>query len=486
MDSYFFDEDALYRWEFKNKAYPHFDSEFCRRRVDELITTYEKTECISNKFYPFIRFKIPKYRKDENGRIYNDDEKPRYIMHTARVDSNVYSFFRNILMNKYESLIKNLGISECVIAYRKIPISPGDKKGKCNIHFANEVIDEILNRSSNLGECAAIAMDISGFFDNLCHDLIKRQWCRVMEFEHGLTRDHYSIFKNITKYRYIDSNKLEEILEINWKILKKSKEKQICCPNIFREKVLPNLSEKNKIGIPQGTAISDVIANMYMLDFDVLMKKFADKYHGYYRRYSDDILFICPIAHQDKAIKFILWLIGRAGGGSLKISNKKTLISHFKSIEGGSQCITYKNINGTFRVIAKPFEYLGLSFDGVTKRIRQSTISSFYGKLSGRIKKEVEIAYNKLKEKGKVFPTEDEIFKTINFNMIRNSYMENRDNFSKRSRKFLGNFFTYVQLVARVTNNSSVLEIFNHLGAWIKKRARKYCKDILKKNELVL
>ncbi len=470
----FFDEDALYRWEFKNKGYAHFDTEFCQSRLNALLTTIEKDKPINHTCYPLIRFTIPKYKRDENGHPYIDKDKPRYIMHTARIDTNLYSFYRNLLMNQYEKTLQKLKIVESVIAYRKIPISPNNTKGKCNVHFANEAIEEIKKQTQEVEQCSAIAMDISGFFDNLDHGVIKRQWCRVMEFKNGLSTDHFTIFKNITRFRYIEAEELERKLHFKFGTLEK---KQICPPNIFREKALPLQSKENKIGIPQGTTISDVIANMYMLDFDTWMKKFADKYKGYYRRYSDDILLICPTAFQNKIIKFVSWLINRTGK-TLSISDKKTLISNFRKTETGIECTSYKNNKGKLETINKPFEYLGISFDGTYKRIRQSTISAFHIKLSERIKKEVNAAHLKLIREGNPFPNEDEVYKIIRFDKIRNSYMENREN----DEKFRGNFYTYIQLIARVTGNKNVLDMFNDLGTKIKKKAKEYCKIRIRKH----
>ena len=83
--------------------------------------------------------------------------------------------------------------------------------------------------------------------------------------------------------------------------------KQLCSPKDFREKIVGNgidyktIIKKNPYilnneyrGIPQGSPISDIIANMYMLDFDQAVKNLSDKRDWYYRRYSDDILLIVP------------------------------------------------------------------------------------------------------------------------------------------------------------------------------------------------
>ena len=50
MDAEFFDEDALYRWEFKNKGYAHFDAEFCKNRVDGLLVGLKQTDRMPHRF----------------------------------------------------------------------------------------------------------------------------------------------------------------------------------------------------------------------------------------------------------------------------------------------------------------------------------------------------------------------------------------------------------------------------------------------------
>lgn len=499
MDIYaeFFDDDALYKAEFKNKGYPHFDSEYSKGQVDDVLKGLKATGKLARTFYPLIRYQIPKYKRDDNGRIFIDRKNPRHIMHTSRVDSNIYSVYRNILMNKYESLLKELQIESCVIAYRRIPVSAGSDRNKCNVHYANEAIEEIKNQIDAHGNSCAIAMDITKLFDTLDHKLIKKQWNKVMGFEKGLEKDHFTVYKNITRFRYIDAKKLEKILKIdigeickaNNLIRKENKQSQkmgkpkkrpnlkICSDIDFRNLVLKETIQGGDKGIPQGTTISDVIANMYMLDFDCSMKQFALENGGYYRRYSDDILFICPCEHQSKAIAFISALIGSV---HLKISDGKTLVSQFEKAGDAISCKTFEGAE--LKPIQKPFEYLGLSFDGKNTRIRQSTISGFYDKLSARIKKEVQIAASKLKNRGIDHPDDEQIYKIISFDMVRNSYMRNED--PDPDEEFMGNFYTYAQLVADVTENSHSMDVFKGLGAWIKGRAKKYCRDMVKKQKL--
>lgn len=458
-------------WKSKSKYYPHFDGEFALKRLPALIQEINTKQRLSHNFYPFIRYKQPKFRRNANGKLIEKIDKPRYITHTARIDANIYSYYRNILMDAYERLLHQLGLSDCVIAYRKIPIEPNSDHGKCNLHFANEAINEIKQRHDRGLECAAITMDISGFFDNLDHKLIKKQWCHVMDFKEGLPKDHYSVFKNIAKYRYITAEEIENILGLK---LKKIPKKQICSPKVFREKILPKLSSQNEAGIPQGTPISDVIANFYLLDFDIIMNRLAKKYDGYYRRYSDDILFICPLDKQSKMIKLIPWLIKRIGR-TLKIGEHKTLISLFQTKNNELQCQTY---NHDGKIQNKPFEYLGLSFDGKCIRLRTSTISSFYIKLNSYIKNEVRKAYKNLAKRGQAVSADD-LYKVISFNKVRNQFMKIR--VKDKKNQFKGNFRTYVQKALEVTGEFNINKFYKKIK--LKRTVRKYCELRIQKEQ---
>ncbi|QHT59337.1 hypothetical protein GXP70_04700 [Paenibacillus lycopersici] len=48
-------------------------------------------------------------------------------------------------------------------------------------------------------------------------------------------------------------------------------------------------------GIPQGTAISEVLANVYAIEFDEVINTYVTGLGGIYRRYSDDIIVVIPI-----------------------------------------------------------------------------------------------------------------------------------------------------------------------------------------------
>ena len=65
----------------------------------------------------------------------------------------------------------------------------------------------------------------------------------------------------------------------------------------FRDKVRKNaliISNKANFGIPQGSPISALLSNIYMLNFDIEMKDYVATLGGEYFRYCDDMLFIVP------------------------------------------------------------------------------------------------------------------------------------------------------------------------------------------------
>lgn len=97
--------------------------------------------------------------------------KKRPIAYASHVDSHIYAFYANILSKKYEAQLKSLNLSESVLAFREL--------GKSNIDFAYEAFEQI----RSMGECSAIALDFSKFFDRLDHSTLKVCWANLLEEE---------------------------------------------------------------------------------------------------------------------------------------------------------------------------------------------------------------------------------------------------------------------------------------------------------------
>jgi len=363
------------------KHYPHFDKELSIKKIKALVNNPKRVQ--ENTFYPFMLYEHSwqPFRKKDEGK---PDRKERPIRYASRRDAYIFAKYRYDLALLYEQKLEELGISACPIAYRKI--SKSGSSGKCNIDFAKDAFDYI----DNYGNCIAIALDISKFFESLDHKLIYKKWCELLDCE-KLPADHLAVYKNITRYAFVLQR--EVYLALGYIVLEKIGNryrdkytkpfkdipKQICDGKAFKDKVAPLIQKNSEsFGIPQGAPISDLIANFYLLNFDVEMNKFATDNGGIYMRYSDDILIILPgdekLAAQART--FSINLIQKFGD-QIKIKDAKTSIVKYYKSETGPK---YEHIYGTQG--KNGLEYLGFRYDGVNAFIRESTISRLHRKIS--------------------------------------------------------------------------------------------------------
>ena len=357
------------------KQYPHFDKPLSLSELASIANCPEKVA--KNAFFPFLEFKkswIP-FRAD--GRR---NPKTRLIRFASRRDSAIYSRYRELISKLYDRHLQSVGLDEAVIAYRKIPVEPNSTRGKCNIHFAREAFEKIVM----LEDCCAVVMDISKYFEHIDHQLLEQCWKDILALP-KLPPDHYAVFKSLTQYRWVDLSEALTALEFkgeNGRLLIPKKEQlQLCSPEEFRSKIADaDLIQKNDndYGIPQGAPLSDVLANLYLLEFDKTILNWVQAKGGYYRRYSDDILIILPGGLEDgrKAFNFSANQI-KQFGQKLEIKAEKTAIVRYFSEHSGLtfECDTHcKSRNG--------LEYLGFRFDGKKVYLRDSTVSRLFRKMT--------------------------------------------------------------------------------------------------------
>lgn len=381
------------------KHYPHFDAPITLKEIRQLVTVPQRVA--TNSFYPFFLYEESwqPYRSMDAAK---PDKKTRPIRYGARRDAYIFAFYRRKLSRLYEARLREMGIENCPIAYRQV-LKPGRGGGKCNIDFAKDAFDEI----DRLGDCVAVALDIKGYFENLDHKRIKNIWCDLLGVDE-LPPDHYAVFKNITKYRYVDQRSVYSRLgyfgmrERNGNMVPgfltpyRDMPKQLCSNEDFRAKICggdpkygPSLVQKNILlhGIPQGAPISDLIANFYMLEFDAVMAEYARARGERYMRYSDDILLILPGVNSEAraAIEFATAEM-RKHGPELRIKDAKTCVAQFQRAPGGLQ---FHHLKQRPDEAAKNgFEYLGFRYDGRRVYVRDSTISRFYSKVAGAAKRD--------------------------------------------------------------------------------------------------
>lgn len=200
--------------------------------------------------------------------------------------------------------------------------------------------------------CIVLCFDITGFFDNLDHSILKARLKRLL----GLTElpdDWYAVFRQVTKFSKVERTALEAHPVFSVRMAEDSHEPIATIIEILDADIWIG-TNPNKFGIPQGTPISSAFSNLYMMDVDKVMAAACANSGGLYQRYSDDILIICSI---DKEAEITAALIAALTAHKLEIKDEKSERAIFDPIS------------------TDIFQYLGfnVSSDGAT--IRPSSLA---------------------------------------------------------------------------------------------------------------
>lgn len=216
---------------------------------------------------------------------------------------------------------------------------------------------------------------------------------------------------------------------------------QLCSPHDFRQKILGENGEYNSLvesnkeafGIPQGAPISDLLANFYLIDFDLQMHQLANSLGGSYVRYSDDILLILPVS-VEKAQEIMDDLptqIQMCGDRLIIKPEKSSLVRYTQSGDAQQfQLISGKGRNG--------LEYLGFRYDGQNVFLRDSTMSNLYRKVAS-------VARNQAEATTKRYPGKsyEELCDVFNFEEFTKRFGR-VEGFEPVSSKKRWTFWTYV------------------------------------------
>ncbi len=359
------------------KRYPHFDRLYSLDYVIKYVTDARSVS--RHSFFPFLKYE--KRWTKFAARSVASDPKIRPIMYAARMDSYIYQQYRIILSALYEKELITNGLTDAVLAYRKTGLS--------NVDMAYNVFKFINNQD----RCIAIALDLKDFFGSISHYTILQKWCSLMNVR-SLPRDHYAVFKTITRHSWVDRD--DAFISLGYaqriahpktglasiKHLKRrdSIPKQLCPPSVFRKLIVGGglvQTNTNSYGIPQGSPISDLIANMSLIDFDVQCNRIAESYNGIYRRYSDDILLVIDADVLEAAwVEHFIRTNVSSFGAQLSIQQRKSNIVYYdKSLPS-----RFVNIFG--RSSKHGLEYLGFRFDGRKSYIRNATLSNLHRKIA--------------------------------------------------------------------------------------------------------
>ena len=403
MDEWIKDPKTI---EKSRKYYAHFD---CRTDIAKTIKLISDPVWVAHHgFYPFIHYKkdCTKYSK-----IKGKNPKKRDICYAAHIDRCIFQYYSHMINEHYIEKIKALGIEDVPVAYRT-------DLGLNNIQLAKMAFDFIKKNPLSY----VIIGDFTSFFDKLDHRYLKSQWCKLLNKDH-LPPDHYNIFKNITNYSQWELN---DLLTLNDLPRTGSGRKKLNSQYtvLTRDQYVNNRFQIHKhvehYGIPQGSPLSALLANIYMIEVDQQIKRIVDNYLGKYMRYSDDFIIVLPV-DEDTAqsiIHTITKLITDTPG--LELEPQKTQI--YKA-----ELPNIRNVGDVFSDASdksKNFiNFLGFTFDGVNITLRQKTVSKYYY----RMYRKARAVANNPGQKGK-----DHLY---------DRYSERG---AKPSKDKKGNFFSYV------------------------------------------
>ena len=361
-------------------------------------------------FYPFIRYIAESHKITKvpgTGTILKKPVKKRQISFAAHADAHIYSYYGHMLAQLYESQLKASGIDQSVLAFRSL--------GKSNVHFAHEAFVEI----EKMGDCVAFATDITGFFDNLDHGHLKSSWASILGGG-PLPPDHFAVFKSLTRYAYVMKNELFSILGFSENNPPKAPSR-LCSGTQFRDLVRKSgliLRHTCSKGIPQGSPISALLSNIYLLEFDSLLNAEIVKRNGVYMRYCDDILCIVPLGRDSGLREDVEKLIGKY---------------HLELNDGKTETITFSACGG--RLVAdKPLQYLGFTFDGTRKLIR----SAAFAKFSEKMRRGVNLAKQTARKHNYQRPLPQEIWRFKLYERYSHLGRRNFVTYGLRAAKVMG------------------------------------------------
>lgn len=368
---------------------------FCAGFLIRYLTIFLNPKNIcQHGFYPFLAYKKQsiKYSKLNSKKSTKENwkkKKVREIRYAAHIDSWIYRYYSFLLNNQYNQYMKNQQLDEVAIAYRT------NKSGKSNIDYSAKAFEFIKEQS----ECYVIIGDFKDFFSNIDHQYLKKMMERVLQCTR-LPDDYYKIFKSQIVYSYVlleDIKRIKVLHGENSKetrntILKKKQFRQLVRGEYKKYGIYLHKNveyQDEAYGIPQGSPLSGILANIYMIEFDCQIKQLVLAYKGKYYRYSDDFIIILSGISENVMRKVADTLHNLFNENSNVTGRQLVILQKIKTK------IFQKEEKNIFLLNTESFEkekqhafikFLGFSYDGSKIFIANSTIGRFYGKMYRKIR----------------------------------------------------------------------------------------------------
>lgn len=359
------DEKVIER---SKRPYAHFDPRTDLGKKAGYISDPHKVA--THGFYPLIHYtqSINRYSQKKG-----KTSKTRDICYAAHIDRCIYQYYSFLLNELYNERLKQEGLWETAVAYRT-------DLHQNNIDFAKRMFDTI----KVLGRCYVMIGDFTQFFDNLDHAYLKKQWCSLLGCSQ-LPKDHYKVFRSITAYSFWE---LTDLLLLNGLDndrpgrRKLNRQARVLTQEQFRQNRSHIKKHTEPYGIPQGSPVSGVLANIYMLEADRQINELVLQQGGSYMRYSDDFMIVLPESCSPDQLFGQVQAILRTTP-RLTLQPSKTQFFHYTegNVENcGRRFLPDADESNRF------INFLGFTFNGQEITIRDKTVSKYYYRMYRKAK----------------------------------------------------------------------------------------------------
>lgn len=320
-----------------------------------------------HRFLPLIKYTLDfkKYNSHEN----TLKNKQRPIAVVSHKDAGIYALYADKLNEHYNSFSMAAEFSQNAVAYR----NAAEFKGVSNITTAKEVFDFIdVNKNGYV-----IKGDFKGFFDNLDHKILNNNIKTVLNYSGvEITSDWQRVLKNLEKFTFIEKSLLEQemaLQNLEFPVRRGKNEAYFSNLKSFGNFIKANkvlLNKNSQFGIPQGTSLSAVLANVYMIEFDDFISNKVKSMGGIYKRYSDDFIIVIPeLKISDGVFDDFVECVIKSSQTLLKLEIEKNKTNLFKFHEGNFDNLKTGGKTG--------LDYLGFVFSDNTVSVRPKSIYKF-------------------------------------------------------------------------------------------------------------